>query len=187
MIKIIEIADIGPVLFKHSRRAKRLAITIKPIEGIRVAIPYGVSFKSAESFVRIKINWIRKQQGRFEKLKLEHQALKRSLNNINEPEAKKALFGRLNLLAARHGFVFNKAFIRRQRTRWGSCSLKNNIYLNIKLISLRPELLDYVIIHELVHTRVKNHQPDFWLELEKYLKNARSLNKELRKYKLSLL
>jgi len=187
MTKIIELAEIAPVVLRRSRRAKRLAITIKPIEGIRVAVPYGVSFDTAEKFVRVKINWIRKHQNRLEKLKQDHQALRLDFSNISEPKAIKALSERLLELADRYGFVFNKAFIRRQKTRWGSCSVKNNVYLNIKLANLPPELMDYVILHELVHTRVKNHQAEFWSELEKYLKNARSFNRELRKYKLSLL
>lgn len=187
MTKIIEIAEIGPVVLRRSGRARRLAITIKPFAGIRVAVPYGVTFESAEKFVRVKLNWIRKHQNRFEKLRQDHQELKRSLVNISVPAAGKAIFKRLCELADKNGFVFHRAFIRGQKTRWGSCSAKNNIYLNIKLANLPSELMDYVILHELVHTRVKNHQPEFWLELEKYLKNARSFSRELRKYKLSLL
>jgi predicted metal-dependent hydrolase len=187
MIKIIEIAEIGPIVLRRSGRARRLAITIRPLEGIRVAVPYGVSFATAEKFVRVKINWIRKHQSRFEKFRQDHQQLKNNSANISVSEAEEAIFMRLRELADKHGFVFHKAFIREQKTRWGSCSAKNNIYLNIKLTNLPPEFMDYVILHELVHTRVKNHQPEFWSELDKYMTNARSLSHELRKYKLGLL
>ncbi len=70
------------------------------------------------------------------------------------------------------------------KTRIGN---SNNINLNIKLINLPKELLDYVIIHELVHTKVKNHSKDFWAELDKYTDSrAKELAKKLKKYNMEL-
>jgi predicted metal-dependent hydrolase len=88
----------------------------------------------------------------------------------------------LNQLAERYGFSFNRVFIRRQRTRWGSCSAANNISLNIKLTLLPDELRDFIIVHELVHTKVKNHGQKFWNRLEKIFPRARSLDRQLKSY-----
>ena len=58
----------------------------------------------------------------------------------------------------------------------------NNISLNVKLVRLPDELIDYVILHELLHTRIKNHGQSFWKEMEKYSRNAKDMRKMLRKY-----
>jgi hypothetical protein len=77
--------------------------------------------------------------------------------------------------------------IRNQTTRWGSCSAKGNISLNLKLVALPPELFDYVILHELVHTREHNHSARFWRELDKYVENGKAKAKALREYGVGIL
>ena len=71
---------------------------------------------------------------------------------------------------------------KRQKTLWGSCTSRNNINLNINLINLPRDLIDYVIVHELVHTKVKNHGPKFWSMLNGLVDNARALDKKLKGY-----
>jgi hypothetical protein len=95
------------------------------------------------------------------------------------------LLNRLANLAKEHKFIYNKATIRNQKTRWGSCSAKNNISLNIQLINLPKILIDYVIIHELVHTYIKNHSRLFWITMEDYLPNAKVLDRSLKRYYLN--
>jgi predicted metal-dependent hydrolase len=68
-------------------------------------------------------------------------------------EAMKYLPARLRELSMEHGFQYNRVFIRNNRSRWGSCSAGNNINLNLHLMRLPDELIDYVLMHELVHTR----------------------------------
>ena len=81
----------------------------------------------------------------------------------------------------------NNVSIREQSTRWGSCSHKNNISLNLKLILLPKELVDYVMLHELVHTRIHNHSKNFWAELDRYTGNGKVMAKRLRMNGLRLL
>ncbi|MGQ9800591.1 MAG: M48 family metallopeptidase [Candidatus Saccharicenans sp.] len=69
---------------------------------------------------------------------------------------------RIRSLAARNGFRFKKFRLSSARTRWGSCSARGTISLNWRLILAPPEIIDYVIIHELAHTREKNHSRTFW-------------------------
>jgi len=95
--------------------------------------------------------------------------------------------GRIEKLAAQHGFEYNRVSFRSQRTRWGSCSTNNDISLNIKLALLPEDLVDYVILHELVHTQVKNHAPEFWEEVGKYIKQPKQKATALKKYGLALL
>jgi predicted metal-dependent hydrolase len=99
-------------------------------------------------------------------------------------EAKNYLPGRTRHLAEKHGFKIGDVKVRNNKTRWGSCSGVNNISLNIHLMRLPQELIDYVIYHELVHTKVKNHSQKYWNELEKVLPGALQLDKKLNKYNL---
>jgi predicted metal-dependent hydrolase len=72
--------------------------------------------------------------------------------------------------------------VRSQKTRWGSCSFNNNISLNVKLTRLPQELIDYVILHELAHTRIKNHGREFWKMLDGLIGDAKKLDRRLREY-----
>lgn len=78
------------------------------------------------------------------------------------------------------GVKFNRLSIRGQKTRWGSCSSKGNLNLNYKLLFLKPEQLNYVIYHELIHLIHFNHSKQFWNCLSLYLLNARKLDKSLK-------
>ena len=184
--KIIEIDGVGPVLFDRSRRAKHLIIHVKPFTGVRVAVPYGVSWDKAERIVCGKIDWIHKQQARIQKIRQKYGAFLEDFESINKAAARRKLIHRLEELAEWHGFDYNKVFIRNQRTRWGSCSTSNNINLNIKLVLLPDELIDYVILHELLHTRIKNHSREFWAELDRLVGRAKKFAKQLKEYGLGL-
>ena len=73
----------------------------------------------------------------------------------------------------------SQVLIRSQRKRWGSCSSDGIIRLNWRLIMAEPELLDYVVVHELVHLAVMNHSPRFWKRVERVLPDYRDRNKRL--------
>ena len=64
-------------------------------------------------------------------------------------------------------------------TRWGSCTNENNISLNKMLYILPSELQDYIILHELLHTRIKNHGKEFWAELDRLTNGAKRLHKTI--------
>ena len=100
-------------------------------------------------------------------------------------QAKEYLPKRLEELAQKHKFKYNSLRIKNVKTIWGSCSGKNNINLNLNLMKLRPELIDYVILHELCHTIEKNHSKKFWDLLEKNLPTAKVLRKELKRVRFT--
>ena len=95
-------------------------------------------------------------------------------------EAKNYLPSRLEFLAKKYGFNYGKVALRNQKTRFGSCSYQNNINLNINLMNYDFDCIDYVLIHELVHTKIKNHSEIFWTEVEKYCPNYKALRKKLK-------
>lgn len=105
------------------------------------------------------------------------------LTEVYRMEAKQLLPVRLAQLADKHGFTYNNVSIRNNRRNWGSCSSKNNISLNLQMMKLPVELIDHILLHELVHTEIKNHSPKFWKRLDEVSGgNARELAREVKKY-----
>lgn len=82
-------------------------------------------------------------------------------------------------IAAHHGFEFKRVQIRRQRTRWGSCSAKGTISLNVCVLFQEPAVMRYLLIHELSHTRHMNHSRRFWSLVESIEPDYRRLDREL--------
>jgi predicted metal-dependent hydrolase len=86
---------------------------------------------------------------------------------------------RLSALADGHGFHYESMQLRRQRTRWGSCSKRGVISLNLCGAFQPPEVLDYLMLHELVHTRHMNHSDRYWRAVEAVSPKWRELDRAL--------
>ncbi len=107
------------------------------------------------------------------------------LNAMRE-SAKRSLPARLQELAAKHNMRYTSVSLRNSHTRWGSCSSRGAISLNIHLVLLPLELVDYVLLHELCHTVEMNHGERFWTLLDTLVKgDSRALRKALKGYKCS--
>lgn len=184
--KTVELKNVGTINMERSHRAKHINISVKPFRGVRVAVPRGVSFASAERFARSKAGWIKKHLDQMQQLELAARDISEN-HPIDRQDARRRLVERLNHLADKYGFKYNRVFIKNQKTRWGSCSTKNNINLNVNLVRLPQELIDYTILHELVHTRVKNHSQRFWDQMDLLLGDAKKVDKKLRAYEFLLL
>ncbi|VAW38327.1 Putative predicted metal-dependent hydrolase [hydrothermal vent metagenome] len=183
----LEVDPIGPVLFESSARARKIGISVRPFKGVRVAVPYGVQLGLARDFAEDNTEWIQKQLLRAEKIEVHTQArdgVQLSLfGKFEEKRSKEEILARLAILSERHGLGYNRATVRRQRTLWGSCSPKGNISLNLHLTRLPGEIMDYVIVHELVHTKIPNHSARFWTELERLVPGARKIDKRLKEHR----
>ena len=184
---LFQVEGIGEILFERSTRAKRINISVRPFKGVRVAVPYRISFEEAMEFVGSKRGWVKTNLEKMGQMEKDHKILSIKFNDVDGHEARRILVKRLDELANAHGFKYNRVFIRNQKTRWGSCSSKNNINLNVKLVRLPERLTDYVIIHELIHTRIKSHNKKFYAELEQIVNDRKSLDRELKKYGAGLL
>lgn len=98
-------------------------------------------------------------------------------------EATSVLPNRLRRLAAEYGFSYADVTIKQLTSRWGSCDQQQHIALNLFLMQLPWELIDYVLLHELVHTRHLHHGEDFWKALEAVAPGAKKLRTEIHKHK----
>ena len=97
-------------------------------------------------------------------------------------QAEQLLPQRLATLASAHGFTYNSVSAKRLKGRWGSCDQQGNIVLNLFLMQLPWELIDYVLLHELTHTRILRHGPDFWQAMQAVLPKAKQLRKTVHDY-----
>ena len=94
--------------------------------------------------------------------------IRQAIERFYRAQAQDYLPKRVKELAGSHGFNYARVRIKNQKTRWGSCSAKRNINLNMRLMMAPDAAIDYVIIHELCHLRELNHSPAFWAFVELY-------------------
>ena len=111
---------------------------------------------------------------------------KSSLKSWYKIKFKEIAIPRLNYFSDKYNLKINQVRFKNQKTLWGSCSSKNNINLNYLLVMAPMLVIDYVIIHELVHTVHKNHSENFWNAVEAIMPDYKKAKKWLNKngYKL---
>ena len=162
--------DIEYHLIRSDRRS--IGIEVDREGKVTVRAPYSCEKKRIERFLLEKKNWIR------QKVKLQKENAMKRQEKREMPEAEKKYYRNLarEVLGARTGYyarkmgvTYGRISIREQKTRWGSCSSAGNLNFNWKLVLMPPELLDYVVVHELAHRKEMNHSPRFWAIVEKEL------------------
>jgi predicted metal-dependent hydrolase len=183
----LEISGVGRIGLKRNHRARHLNLTVKPFKGVQVTVPTGIPLDQVKQFVLSKKGWIAKHLERTRALERKRIQAAEALEGVDFEKGADTLVRELNKLAARHGFRVRKVTVRNQKTRWGSCSADNCISLNINLIHLPLKLLYYVLLHELLHTRIKNHSREFWNELDHLIGNAKALRAQLHEFGYLLL
>lgn len=126
--------------------------------------------------------WLRAEAGKLviTGATLERDAVIRKLKDWLRLRVREALFPLAEGIAARHRLEIGGLFVKSQRTRWASCSAKRNLSLNTKLLFIPPELVRYVIIHELCHTVHMNHSNEFWRLVQAHEPGYKLLDHRLR-------
>ena len=113
--------------------------------------------------------------------------LRKVIGEALRKNAKLVLPPRLHALSERYGLPFRQVRINSSSGRWGSCSIRKDINLSYHLLLLPGRLIDYVLLHELAHTRVMSHGAEFWALLDSLTDGrAEALRRELRNYRTSL-
>jgi predicted metal-dependent hydrolase len=112
-----------------------------------------------------------------------HETVERWLRTL----ARATLTARLEQLASLHGLAVAGVSIRSQRTRWGSCSRDGRISLNWRLVQMPDAVRDYVLLHELMHLRVRNHSRRFWRHMDRVCPDHAEARRWLREHACALL
>ena len=166
-------------------RSDRKTVGIRVDEDGRVIVraPYAMSDREIESVVRENNDWIaRHQEMMKERWESAAEVPRLDMDEIKEL-AKRALEyipGRVRYFAPIVGVDYGRITIRNQRTRWGSCSAKGNLNFNCLLMMMPPEIIDYVVVHELAHRREMNHSKAFWNIVESVLPDYEERRRWLR-------
>ena len=209
---IINYLEFGDVRYVYNKRARNLSIRINQQGEIRVTIPRYVSQRRAESFLMTKKGWIIKKLSEINQLadsgqklqegdvlnvrgksipivlQKDQKSVEDAIWRILTKEAHAYLPHRVEELAAKHDFEITGVKIRKMKSRWGSCTMKNSINLNSWLMMLPDHLVDYVILHELVHIRHRDHSKKFWEALDLVTGgSSKKLRKELRGQRIMLI
>lgn len=164
---------------------KTVAIQVNSDLSVTVRAPRSASEKDIEEILKKKEAWISKHIEKIKETKERVEAeptekLTREKVIALAEEALKVIPERVEYFAKVIGVTYGKITIRNQKTRWGSCSSKGNLNFNCLLMLAPPEVLDYVVVHELCHRKQMNHSKAFWLEVEKVLPNYKEVRKWLK-------
>ena len=169
---------------------KSIAIQIKPNGTVVLRAPYGVPKKEINRILEEKRSWIEEHLQEVVK----HREQQRAVPELSKEEideladnALKYIPERVKYFAPIVGVNYSRITIRNQKTRWGSCSTKGGLNFNCLLMLMPPEVIDYVVVHELCHRKEMNHSPAFWAEVEKVLPDYKVAKKWLKDYGAELM
>lgn len=149
--------------------------------------PYGCPRSFINSFIHQKADWIVKHSAENKQRYEKQVQLKKDRPTLSDAQRKRyietarSIFTQKAAYYARLiGVTYGRISIREQKTRWGSCSAKGNLNFNWKLVLMPPEILDYVVVHELAHRLQMNHSAAFWAEVGKILPDYRERRQWLK-------
>lgn len=168
--------------FKRHRQSKHIRISIKSDGNVLVTFPFWSSKKVAIKFANEKMVWI---ENYLKEMKNNGRSSILSKGNrkdyLEKKEiARKMITKKIEQFNQHYGFKYNKIVIRNQKSRWGSCSSKNNLNFNYKVVYLPEKLVDYLVVHELCHLKQMNHSRKFWDLVGETVSNHCELSKKLR-------
>ena len=152
-------------------RAKRRSMSLKvDLDGkITVRAPYRTPVQTADWFVEGHRDWIEVRLKAGARIMAERPSYTDMERAEGRKQAAEVIKARCRYYAPVMGVSYGTVTIREQKTRWGSCSTKGNLNFNWKLVLMPPEILDYVVVHELAHRIQMNHSAAFWAEVGKIL------------------
>jgi len=154
----------------HRSSRRTIALQILPDGSIVVRCPRQMEDAAIRAFVESRRDWLQKH---LDRMPAPQPPLTDAELRSLALAAGEDLSARLSRFAPLLGVTFGKVTIRAQKTRWGSCSSKGNLNFNYLLMLSPPEVLDYVVVHELCHRKEMNHSPRFWAEVERVMPDYR--------------
>jgi len=169
-------------IFLHNQEIEyRMRVAVYCDTSVIITLPYGIKENIVEKFLSAKAAWLLDKILYFKK----HDTLKilrggKREFNKNKDEALKLVQEKISHFNKIYKFKFNKITIKRQKTRWGSCSRKGNLNYNFKILFLPKHIADYIIIHEFCHLKEFNHSKKFWALVAQAAPNYLDIKKELK-------
>ena len=160
-------------------RRKTVALTVKRDGSLEVRAPWKLSRKWIDGFVAQKEGWIQKKTEELARKEANRRELTPEEEAGLKKRAREYLPQRAWELSQETGLVPAGVKVTDAKTRWGSCSGKNSVCLSWRLMEKPPEVIDYVIIHELCHTVHHDHSREFWALVASFLPDCQRLRRRL--------
>lgn len=164
-------------LIRSSR--KTVSLQVKENGEIIVRAPFGIPERKIRNFVDKNRDWVKRRLEEVQEQRSRAHVITDKEREEGVKKALKVIPERVAYYAARMGVTYHRITIREQKTRWGSCSKAGNLNFNWKLVLMPPEILDYVVVHELAHRKQMNHSPAFWAEVAKEIPDYQNRRKTL--------
>ena len=177
-----------PVEVVYSKR-RTIGLEIKADGHVYARVPARIPNQYVTDFIKERQDWI--VQKWFMIMERRRQEETRPVRDYEkDPEleklyrrkAGKLLENRCAYFAERMGVDYSRIAVRAAKTRWGSCSAQGNLSFHWKLVLMPPEILDYVVVHELAHRKEMNHSQRFWAEVERILPDYKARRKWLKEF-----
>ena len=171
-------------------RRKTLSLEVKGDGRVLVRAPLWTSRRQIQSFVDKNGAWIGRQLQKLEQIRAEQPdsaTLSREELQQLVNAARRQITARVAYYAPLVGVNYERIAIRKQHTKWGSCSSKGNLNFNCLLMLAPPRVLDYVVVHELCHRIEMNHSPRFWAQVERVMPDYKDSRRWLRDHGAALL
>ena len=168
---------------------KTIAIQINQDFSVTVRAPRYASDREIRKILREKSDWIEKHLEQMKKQRARYEAQRedRMADQLTDTDiralADKAMEyipRRVRYFSEIAGVNYGRITIRNQKTRWGSCSTKGNLNFNCLLMLTPPEVIDYVVVHELCHRLEMNHSKAFWSQVERVLPDYKAARRWLK-------
>ena len=173
----------------HSRR-RTLSVEISRDLRVIVRAPLRLPQREIARFLSERAGWIEEHLARARR-RLAAAADRPKLTDAEQQElrrrAKETIPARVEFFAGRLGVSYGRISYRFQRTRWGSCSARGDLSFNCLLLLCPPEVLDYVVVHELCHRRHMDHSARFWAEVALTLPDYQARRAWLREHGPALM
>lgn len=166
-------------------RSRSIRLVVSHTGEVQVTAPVRASVREIEAFIHSRRVWIANAQAQFAKKKslTAGDGLPGEYTRY-KARATQYIRKRVRELAAVHGFSFRNITVRHTTSQWGSCSPEGNLSFTYKLLFLPTELADYVMIHELAHTKHAHHGKRFWDEVARAMPSYKHSESALKQYLL---
>ncbi len=155
---------------------QNFSLSVYPDGRIILTVPKRASHKNIEKFISKKTNWLEDVVKKNNYLNFDKEKERYHYKKYKE-KTREFVSSRLIKLNELYNFKYGRVSIRLNRTRWGSCSSLGNLNFDYRILFLKPDIQDYLLVHELCHLKEMNHSKRFWKLVEigvpdyKYLRN----------------
>ena len=169
-LKLVEAIDEGDIVTgsRIQYLGRRYYVQLQKIANLRKVL---VEFNESKFNISVPDNYIQAD-------------IHNELYQFFKKKANEKITPRIIKWSRETGLAYEGVRFIKMNKRWGSCTPTNNIHINIDAVRLPYTLIDYLVVHELVHTKFKNHSRAFWAELSKHLPNWKDLDNQMLGMKL---